>query len=74
MKRFFRNASRGYMDVVETFNICWSYLFSREWCRSAEDALYAIVLLTVLIPSTPLAYLCVAPVTAVLEGMRGEGE
>lgn len=74
MKRFCLNAGRGYVLVVEPFNICWSYLFSRDWCHSTEDTLYAIALLAVLIPISPIAYLCVAPISAFIAGMRGEGE
>lgn len=74
MKKFCRKAGRGYMMVVEPFNICWSYLFIREWCDSTEDTLSAIALLAVLIPATPFAYLCVAPLAALIEGMREEGE
>lgn len=70
MKKFCRKAGRGYMMVVEPINICWSYLFIREWCNSTEDTLSAIALLAVLIPTTPFAYLCVAPIVAVIEGMR----
>lgn len=73
MKRFFfRKMGHGYMDAVEPLNSCWSYLFSREWCYSTGDVLFACVLLTGLILITPFAYLCVAPVTAILEGMREE--
>ena len=75
MKQFCRNAGRGYMMVVEPFNICWSYLLSnREWCHSAEDTLGAIALLTVLIPISPFAYLVVAPMVAFIEGTRKERE
>lgn len=72
MKRFYRNAGRGYMMIVEPFNDCWSYLFSREWCHSAEDSLSALFLLAALIPATPVAYLCVAPIAAFIEGTKEE--
>lgn len=72
MKRFCRNAGRGYMMIVEPFNDCWSYLFSREWCRSAEYTLSAILLLVALIPATPVAYLFVAPIVAFIEGTKEE--
>lgn len=74
MKRFFRNVGHGYMMIVEPFNDCWSYLFSREWRHSTEDTMYALALLVIFIILTPFAYLCVAPIAAVLEGIRGEGE
>lgn len=74
MKRVCRNAGRGYMRVVEPFNMCWAYLFSREWCHSAEDTLSAITLLAALIPSSLFAYLFVAPIVAFIEGTREEGE
>ena len=74
MTRFCRNAGHGYMMTVEPVNACWSYLFSREWRRSTGDALRAFVLLAVLIPITPFAYLCVAPFVAFLEGTREEEE
>jgi hypothetical protein len=61
----------GYMMSVEPVNICWSYLFSREWCHSEEEELGAIILLSALIPITPFAYLCVAPFVALLAGVRG---
>lgn len=74
MKRFFRNAGRGYMRVVEPFNICWSYMFSREWCHSAEYTLSAITMLAVLIPVSLFVYLFEAPIAAFIEGTREEGE
>lgn len=75
MKKFFRKASRGYMMIVEPVNDCWSYLFIFDWWRqSFRDVLFTLVLTAVLIPITPVAYLCVAPIVAVLEGMRKEGE
>lgn len=74
MKKFCRKAGRGYMDIVEPVNDCWSYLFSCEWRCTTEDALRAIVLLVLLILITPFAYLCVAPIVAVIEGVRKEGE
>lgn len=74
MKHFFRNAGHGYMMIAEPFNMCWSYLVSREWCHSTEDKLYAIALLAALIPASPVAYLCVAPIVAFRNGMREEGE
>ena len=74
MKLFWKKAGRGYMMVVEPINDCWSYLFSCEWRCTTGDALRAIVMLVQLIIITPFAYLCVAPIVAVLEGMRKEGE
>lgn len=72
MKKSCRNAGRGYLMVVEPFNICWSYLFSREWGNSAEDTLSAIALLAVLILVSPFVYLCVAPIAAFIEGTKKE--
>ena len=75
MKKFFRKASRGYMMIVEPINDCWSYLFTFDWWRqSFRDVLFTLVLIAVLIPITPFAYLCVAPVVADIEGMRKERE
>ena len=74
MTHFFKNAGRGYMMIVEPVNACWSYLFSCEWHHSIGDALRAFILLAVLIPITPFAYLCVAPFVAFLEGTREEEE
>lgn len=77
MKKFFRKASRGYMMIVEPVNDCWSYLFIFDWWRqSFRDVLFTLVLIVVLITITitPAAYLCVAPIVAVIEGMRKEGE
>jgi hypothetical protein len=59
------------MESVEFMDVCWSYLFSCEWWRqSFRDVLFTLVLVAVLIPITPFAYLCVAPIVAVIEGMR----
>lgn len=74
MKHFCRNAGHGYMMIAEPFNVCWSYLFSREWCHSTEDMLYALFLLAALILASPFAYLCVAPIVAFRNGVRKEGE
>lgn len=71
---FCKNAGRGYMKTVEFVNICWSYLFSGVWYRSFDDVLHAIILLVVLVPVTPVVYLCVAPVVAFLEGTKEEEE
>ena len=69
-----KNAGRGYMTAAEPVNACWSYLFSGEWRCSTGDALRAFVLLALLVPITPFAYLCVAPFAAFLGGTREEGE
>ena len=74
MKRFCRNAGRGYMMVAEPFNMCWAYLFSCEWCHSTEDTLSASLLLMALIPTSPFSYLFVAQIEAFIEGTREEGE
>lgn len=72
MTNFWKNAGRGYMMIVEPFNGFWSYLFSREWRHSTEDTLYALALMVIIIPLTLCAYLCVAPIAAILMGMREE--
>ena len=74
MKRFCRNVGREYMMFVEPVNICWAYLFNREWCDSSGETLGAIILLSALIPITPLVDLCGAPLWALLLGAREEGE
>lgn len=74
MKRFFLNMGRGYMMIVEPFNVCWSYLFSCEWRHSNEDTLYALALLVMFLILTPFAYLCVAPIVALLWGFKDGGE
>lgn len=74
MKRFWKNACRGYMMIVETVNVCWAYLFRCEWRHSTRYTMNAIIILAALIPMTPFAYLFVAPIVAVIEGMREEGE
>ena len=71
---FCRNAGRGYLKAVEFVNLCWSYLFSCEWCYSFSDAGFATLLLAALVPITPFVYLCVAPFVALLEGTREEEE
>lgn len=73
MKKICRNAARGYMQTVEPFNECWSYLFICEWRRSTRDASQATILLVLLILTTPFAYLCVAPIVAFIEVMKEEG-
>jgi hypothetical protein len=72
MMRFRENTGRDYMMVVEFTNACWSYLFSREWCSSIGNTLRAFVLLAVLIPVTPIMYLCVAPFVTFLGGAKEE--
>lgn len=74
MKRFFRNMGHGYMMIVEHFNDLWSYLFSCEWRHSTEDTMYALALLVTFILLTPFAYLCVAPIVALLWGVKDGGE
>ena len=69
---FCRNAGRGYGIAVEPVNVCWSYLFSCEWCYSFRDMWFATLLLAALVPITPFVYLCVAPFVALLEGAREE--
>lgn len=74
MKQFWKKAGHGYMMIAEPFNECWSYLFSREWRHSTDDTRYALFLLPALILTSPFAYLCVAPIVALRNGMREEGE
>lgn len=74
MKKFFRKASRGYMEAVEFVNDCWMYLFRCEWCFSLNDMLVAYLLFMALVLFSPFIYLCVAPVAAVLKGTKEEGE
>lgn len=76
MKRFcWKAAGRGYMMIVEPFNGCWLYLFSFDWLRQPfRDMLFTLVLIAMFMLATPAAYLCVAPIVAVIEGMRKEGE
>lgn len=74
MTRFRKSAGRGYVTAAEPVNACWSYLSSCEWRISTGDALRALVLLAALIPITPFVYLCVAPLAALIEGTREDGE
>lgn len=71
---FWKNACRGYMMIVEPFNACWSCLFSCEWRLSLNGMLVAYLLFMALMIFSPFIYLCVAPVAALLEGAKEEGE
>lgn len=74
MTNFWKNAGRGYMTIAEPFNTCWSYLFSREWRRSLNDMLVTYLLFMTLVLFSPFAYLCIAPIAAIIEGTEGEDE
>lgn len=72
--RFCRNAGRGYMEAVEFVNLCWSYLFSGEWCYSFCDIWFAALLFAALVPITPFMYLCIAPFMAFFGKTKEEEE
>lgn len=73
--RFWENVCRGYMMMVEPVNDFWSYLFTFYWWRqSFRDVLFTLVLTALMIPITLGAYLCAAPIVAVIEGVRKGGE
>lgn len=74
MMNFWKRANRGYMDIVEPLNACWLYLFSCEWRLSLNDMLVAYLMFMALVLFSPFAYLCVAPVAALLKGAREEEE
>jgi len=63
---FWKKSAKGYCFYASLVNLCWSYILCGEWRYSFGDLMASLALLAVLVPLTPVIYLVIAPLAALL--------